>query len=425
MSRIIIPSLALLIIGVLLTVLTKHKTAGKVILSVGVFLAGGIIWFFSAIELFFANSNAAFYIAAISIFIITSVLAIILLLFNKMNKKAVYIPILSVFVLCIVSTGVYFGYGKYIENIPKIGEKNEILPDYAPYYSKSKVAILDGEATLRIDRDVPVMDGATALYPIYSAFARAVYPKTYLDTIVQEEEGMGISCRTNDFLQCTTTTGAYESIVTGDADIIFVGGPSEEQKQFAEDNNVELVYTPIGKEAFVFFVNNKNPIDDIKLSDIKGVYSGKITDWSQLGINNFGKIKAFQRDEGSGSQSALIRLMDGEPVINPPEEDVVDGMGGIITKTADYRNFKNSLGFSFRFYSTEMVKNGKIKLLKINGVYPDKENIDNEKYPITSNFYAVTRKDASYNTKKLLEWILSGQGQELIEKTGYTPIKGK
>ena len=132
MSRIIIPLLALLIIGVLLTVLTKHKTAGKVILSVGVFLVGGMIWFFYAIELFFANSNAAFYIAAISIFIITSVLAIILLLFNKMNKKAVYIPILSVFVICIVSTGVYFGYGKYIENIPKIGEKNEILPDYAP-----------------------------------------------------------------------------------------------------------------------------------------------------------------------------------------------------------------------------------------------------------------------------------------------------
>ena len=114
--------------------------------------------------------------------------------------------------------------------------------------------------------------------------------------------------------------------------------------------------------------------------------------------------------------------MTGKALMEAPKEDVVSGMGGIITRTADYRNYKNAIGYSFRFYSTEMVKNDMIKLLCINGVAPTLENIENGTYPIGGDFYAVTRSDADENTLKLLEWVLSSQGQELVEKTGYTPI---
>ena len=134
-------------------------------------------------------------------------------------------------------------------------------------------------------------------------------------------------------------------------------------------------------------------------------------------------FRAFQRDEDSGSQSALIRLMGGVPLAEPPMEDVVDGMAGIISRTADYKNYKNAIGYSFRFYSTEMIKNGRIKLLSVDGVPPTLENIENGTYPLTSEFYAVTRSDASENTKKMLSWITSPQGMSLVEKTGYIPIK--
>ena len=97
-------------------------------------------------------------------------------------------------------------------------------------------------------------------------------------------------------------------------------------------------------------------------------------------------------------------------------------MGGIISQTADYKNFKNAIGFSFRFYCTEMVKENQIKLLSLNGVYPDITTIENGTYPIASEFYAVTRKDASDNTKHLVAWILGRQGQWIIEETGYTGV---
>ena len=290
-----------------------------------------------------------------------------------------------------------------------------MLVRYAPYAENSETAELDEESELKLSSDIPRMDGATALYPIYAAFAKAVYPKELIDDV-------GEAAAVNEYLMCSTTTGAYRNIVTGDADIIFAAAPSDEQRAYAEENGVELVYTPIGREAFVFFVNGQNPIENITVDEIRGIYGGEITEWEQLGVRGMGEIRAFQRDEGSGSQSALIRLMRDKPLTEPPKADVIAGMGGIISKTADYKNYKNAIGFSFRFYSTEMVENDSIKLLSVDGVYPDIRNIESGAYPLTSEFYAVVRKDGSENVKLLLDWITGEQGRELIERAGYTPI---
>ena len=59
----------------------------------------------------------------------------------------------------------------------------------------------------------------------------------------------------------------------------------------------------------------------------------------------------------------------------------------------------------------------------IEGIEPNLNNIENGTYPIASEFFAVTRTNADENTKKLLDWVLSNQGQELVKKTGYTPVR--
>jgi len=106
-------------------------------------------------------------------------------------------------------------------------------------------------------------------------------------------------------------------------------------------------------------------------------------------------------------------------------------MGGIITEVASYRNYKNAIGFSFRYYATEMVQNGEIRLLALNGVEPKKETIRDGSYPIASEFYAVTAapigapppQERDEVLAEFLDWILSNQGQELIEKTGYVALR--
>ncbi len=286
---------------------------------------------------------------------------------------------------------------------------------YEPFREDSLVQTLDKKTTLLFSRDdtLPRMDGATALYPVYAAFCQAVYPEP------AEED----SAFYWDTITCSTTTMAYRSIVDGSCDMIFVAGPSEEQEAYAAEKDVELVYTPIGREAFVFFTHPDNPIESLTLDQIRGIYSGEITCWDQLGVDGLGEILAYQRDEGSGSQTALERfVMRDTPLMPADREKTLDGMGDIIEQVSAYQNHRNAIGFSFRFYSTALMKGFDVKLLKINGVAPTMENIENGTYPLASSFYAVTRSDADENTLALLNWICGEQGQELIRKSGYTPI---
>lgn len=190
-----------------------------------------------------------------------------------------------------------------------------------------------------------------------------------------------------------------------------------------------LHLTPIGREAFVFFVNSENPVEGLSLEQVRGIYSGALTNWSQVGGENQ-SIRPFQRMENSGSQSALLRLMEGLPLIEPEKEDRVADMGGIISQVADYRNYANAIGFSFRFYSTQMVQNGDIRLLALDGVLPTKETIRDGSYPISDPFYAVTSSPAGQPAPQetqealglFLNWILSPEGQDLVEESGYVSL---
>ena len=110
----------------------------------------------------------------------------------------------------------------------------------------------------------------------------------------------------------------------------------------------------------------------------------------------------------------------------PPETHQVSGMDGLIDVVSDYQNHSNAIGYSFRYYVESMDKNINIKILNLNGIEPNRENIRNRTYPITDNFYAITLKGKeSANTKKFINWILSEQGQTLIEKVGYVPLSEK
>lgn len=90
--------------------------------------------------------------------------------------------------------------------------------------------------------------------------------------------------------------------------------------------------------------------------------------------------------------------------------------------SVEWQGVQPAIGYSYRYYATTMFANPDAKLLKVNGVEPAKGHIQNGSYPFVADFYAVTNGEPGGNTKLLIEWILSPQGQELVEKTGYTPL---
>lgn len=339
--------------------------------------------------------------------------------FSPKVKRGLGMCALLVCMGCAVSIGI----GAYRESLATVDDRDLLLWQYEPFSEDNQLAALDGPASLELDhRQTLRLDGATALYPVYAAFVQAVYPEGEYPLYTSTADG-------NGQVACTGTIEAYERLVQGNTDMIFAAAPSQDQLGMAEEAGVELHLTPIGKEAFVFFVNSRNPVTNLSVEEIQGIYTGEITNWSQVGGNRQ-SIRPFQRAENSGSQSALLRLMEGLPLLEPEEEERIAGMGGIIREVASYRNYQNAIGFSFRFYATEMVQNGDIRLLALNGVEPTRKSIRDESYPITSAFYAVTAsrvgepplEERSEAATAFLQWILSEEGQELVERTGYVPI---
>ena len=295
------------------------------------------------------------------------------------------------------------------------------LNQYLPFEQTSKIIHLNENSTLRLKDNFPYLDGATALYSVYSAFANAVYPPL-------ERSGNGYYRDKNgdytlpSYIMCSKTTGAYERLIDGEADIIFCTEPSDEHIVLAQEKRITLNLTPIGKEAFVFFVNNENPINGLTSSQIRSIYSGKITNWLDIGGNN-ANIIAYQRPKNSGSQTILELIMGKEKLVEPIKENMVEDMKGIIQQVASYRNNENAIGYSFLFYAIGMIRNKGIKLLSIDRILPTRETIENNEYPFTQTFYAITSGNESENVKIFIEWILSEQGQYIIEKTGYVRIK--
>lgn len=350
-------------------------------------------------------SNTFFLLPIVIAFYILFILRLAQELFEfKLPKKFGRYMILASLVITVI-WGVPEIYDRLI---PVVRDGQVILHDYRPYGEDTKTVFLDEQATFTIEDDLPRLDGATALYPVYAAFAQAVYPEK--DYAPYHGEVMS-----------TQTGEAYKNLIKGEVDMIFVAGPSKAQLTAAERAGVELKFTPIGKEAFVFFVHHRNPVKSLTVEEIQGIYSGEITNWKDVGGRNR-DIKAFQREEDSGSQTALENLMGDIPIMDPPVEDVITLMGTMLDVVSDYKNYPNAIGYTFRYYSTEMVGQKNIRLLEINGIAPNVENIRSDQYPITGEFYVVTAGSDNPHIDDFIDWILSEQGQEIIKKTGYVPL---
>ena len=286
---------------------------------------------------------------------------------------------------------------KYINNYDEnLREKSINLKEYLPFEESSK--IVHKTSNIKITEDIPLIDGATALYPVYSSFVNALYSK---ETVKFD----GKDFDKTSSIQKTGTTNAFKRVIDGEVDIIFCAEPSKKQLEYAASKNVELEQIPIGKEAFVFIVNKNNPINDLSIDQIKQIYTGKINNWKDLG-GEYTPIIALQRAEGSGSQTAMLSFMNGEEMER-------------INQTILGR----SIGYSFRYYVESIVKDGKLKMISINGITPNIENIRNNTYPIVDNFYMIYRKNNNNkNIKTIEDYILSQEGQDIIKEIGYVPI---
>lgn len=304
-----------------------------------------------------------------------------------------------------------------------------ILSACVPTPTPTATPTIKPDLTL-IARDYPRVDGSTSTYPLHMVVACKAFglrcawqevpfsERTIRPDLMQRLRPE--ADRLFSVTQHTGTNSAYMNLINGDTDLVIVARvPSADELKAAKEKHIDFDVRAFALDAFVFLVNVQNPVDDLKIENVRDIYTGKLTDWSAAGAQ--GQIKAYQRDRNSGSQGLMeAMVMKGTPMIKLPDMIIETMMGAVNAIGRE----PLGIGYSVYYYATFMLPDKNVKLISINGVKPTSGNIAKRAYPLTTEVYAVTRKNLSRGSTAamLRDWLFTEEGRAAITESGYVPI---
>ena len=125
-------------------------------------------------------------------------------------------------------------------------------------------------------------------------------------------------------------------------------------RDYCKEKGVELEMTAIGADALVFIASLENEVASLSQEQIEEIYSGNITNWSEVGGDDHAIIP-YQRNKDSGSQTLFDKLIPlGDKLMDAPEETKIGSMIGLLEAVADYDNSADALGYTVYYYLSNM-----------------------------------------------------------------------
>jgi phosphate transport system substrate-binding protein len=223
-----------------------------------------------------------------------------------------------------------------------------------------------------------------------------------------------------DRVKSSQTHGAFINLIDGNADIILTHRTiSPDEKAHADSVGITLIETPIALDAFVFVVNKSNPVKSLTVNQTQKIYTGEITNWSQVGGNN-ASIKVFTRPRNSGSEEIFRKLvMNGIEPADFPESSI----GGMSQVFGEILGNENSICYTFNNYKNlqARIPDSEVPKIAINGIFPDEQTVKNGTFPFISEVHVAIRSNLDHNTMayKLYEWLQSEDAKSAITECGF------
>lgn len=221
-------------------------------------------------------------------------------------------------------------------------------------------------------------------------------------------------------VKSSKTHGAFINLIDGNADIILTHRTiSPDEKAHADSVGITLIETPIALDAFVFVVNNSNPVKSLTVNQVQKIYTGEITNWSQVGGNN-ASIKVFTRPRNSGSEEIFRKLvMNGLVPANFPESEI----GGMAQVFGEILSNENSICYTFNNYKIlqARIPDSEVPKISINGIFPEEQTVKNGTFPFISKVHVAIRSNLDHNTMayKLYEWLQSEDAKSTITECSF------
>ena len=209
------------------------------------------------------------------------------------------------------------------------------------------------------------------------------------------------------------TASGIEALIKGEIEICTASRPlqpSEVRRLAQQQRDIGIAHL-VAKDGLSIYLHPNNPIHDLSLEQVKGIYTGRMVNWREVGGNDE-PIVAFSRAPSSGTylyfqEHVLEGQAYGNNLINMPTTAAI---------AAEVAKNPQAIGYGGLAYGKDVVH------CKINGVSPTEECVREDKYPIARYLYFYTIKKPEGVVKLFIDWVLSKEGQRLVKEIDYIPL---
>jgi phosphate transport system substrate-binding protein len=191
-----------------------------------------------------------------------------------------------------------------------------------------------------------------------------------------------------------------------------------EKEKLRDRYNNTGVEIPVARDGLAVYVNASSPLAEISIPDLKGIFTGKITNWKQLGGPD-ANIIVYSRENSSGTYVFFKEtVLQGADFT--PRAQTMPGTAAVVNAVSKE---KFGIGYGGAAYAKG------IKILKVKkdaaspAINPEKATVLNGTYPLARPLFFYLRAKQTGDIKSFVDWVLSSDGQAIVEKVGYYPVK--
>ncbi|MGC4001064.1 MAG: phosphate ABC transporter substrate-binding protein [Anaeromyxobacter sp.] len=191
----------------------------------------------------------------------------------------------------------------------------------------------------------------------------------------------------------------------------------DEKAKVRDRYSVLPTETAVAKDGVTVYVHESNPVAQLTTDQLRGIFNGDITNWKEVGGPD-AKIALYSRENSSGTYVFFKEhVLQGDDYA--PQAQTLPGTAAVVNAVAKE---KLGIGYGGAAYA-KGVREVKVVAKDGQAYLPTAENIAANKYPLARPLFMYTRGKPSGEAADFIRYCLSPEGQALVSKVGYFPVK--
>jgi phosphate transport system substrate-binding protein len=187
----------------------------------------------------------------------------------------------------------------------------------------------------------------------------------------------------------------------------------DKERKKAKEKGVDVYENVVAMDGIAVIVHPSNPVDGLSKEKVKDIYTGKISNWSEVGGKRQ-KIVIVSRDSASGTFETFNELALDKEKVRP--DALLNASNQAVATTV--AKTPGAIGYVGLGYLSPSVK-----ALEVNGVIASKKNVVNGSYILARKLFMYTNGKPKGVVGNFMEFILSEDGQKLVDKAGFVSLK--